>query len=81
MRLLVYMRDGRTVYALSGRAVLGRLMRRDPAHEEESIAVVRGIWNPLTGEYLWTRGIRLRFIAQHSIAFVEEGTPNEAKTP
>lgn len=81
MKLLVYMRDGRTCYALTGRGQLAALFSergKGPAHERPSIEVVRGIWNPHTGAYLWQPGVRLRFIARGSIAFVEEGDPNRA---
>lgn len=72
MKLLVYMRDGRTVYRLTGRGNLAQLLSRDPAHEERGCIVDRGIWNPDTGEYAWTAGIRIRFIAKGSIGVVEE---------
>lgn len=75
------MRDGRTVYYLSGRANLRHLISRDPAHEEHGAVVARGIWNPATGEYVWTRGIHIRFIAGGSISVVEEGTPKDARDP
>lgn len=80
MKLLVYMKDARTVFALRGRAELARLIseKRGPAHEEEPLVVVRGIWNPLTGLYVWQPGIRLRFLARGSVAAVEEGDPNRA---
>jgi hypothetical protein len=81
VKLLVYMRDGRTVYYVEGRGKLRSLISRTPGHEEESILAVRGIWNPTTGEYVWTRGIPLRFVAAGSIGVVEEGSPNEAKDP
>jgi hypothetical protein len=72
VRLLVYMRDGRTVYRIKGRGNLADLLRHDPAGEERSQIVERGIWNPETGEYVWTPGIRLRFIAKGSVGVVEE---------
>jgi hypothetical protein len=75
LKLLVYMRDGRTVFALKGRGELTRLVSREPGHEENGVIVVRGVWNPTTGAYIWTPAIRLRFIAKGSIAYVEEGTP------
>lgn len=81
MKLLVYMRDGRTVYYLTGRSNLRQLMNPDPANEGQSVLAVRGIWNPTTGEYVWTRGIRLRFIAKGSIGSVEEGSPENVEIP
>lgn len=80
MKLLVYMRDGRTVFALRGRSQLAELMseKSGPAHERPSVEVVRGTWNPITGSYVWQPAIRIRFIARASIAWVEDGDPNEA---
>lgn len=83
MKLLVYMRDGRTVFALRGRGQLAELMsekaeKPGPAHERPSVEVVRGTWNPTTGCYVWQPGIRIRFIARGSISHVEEGDPNQA---
>ena len=81
MRLLVYMRDGRTVYFIAGRANLGSLLRAHPAHEDAGVMAVRGIWNPTTGEYVWSRGITLRFLAQSSVSVIEEGQPNDVRPP
>lgn len=81
MRLLVYMRDGRTVYYIQGRAKLRELIAAKPGGEHPSVLAVRGTWNPTTGTYVWTRGIPLRFIAAGSIGVVEEGSPNDAKDP
>lgn len=81
MRLLVYMRDGRTVYYLTGRSKLAQLVRAEPWHEQPGITAARGIWNPTTGEYVWTPGIHLRYLAKGSISVVEEGHPNEAEAP
>jgi hypothetical protein len=81
MRLLVYMRDGRTVYLVIGRGNLNKLVGREPWHEDGGFEVARGIWNSLTGEYIWTRGVRLRFLAKGSIGVVEEGSPAEATRP
>jgi hypothetical protein len=78
VKLLVYMRDGRTCYALRGRGELGKLIRAKPDGEHPSLDVVKGTWNPSTGLYLWRPGIRLRFIAGGSISHVEEGDPNQA---
>lgn len=74
MKLLVYLRDGRTVYRITGRALLAKLVGADPWHEERGAMVERGIWNPTTSEYVWTRGIRIRFISKNSISVVEEET-------
>ncbi len=71
MRLLVYMKDGRTVYRIVGRAKLAILLNRELTDEDRSLPVDRGIWNPTTGEYVW-RGIRIRFINKGSIAVIEE---------
>lgn len=79
MRLLVYLRDGRTVYMLKGRGVLRKLVEGDPWHEHESVLVMRGIWNPTLGEYGWA-GVPLRHIAKQSISVVEEVAPGE-ETP
>lgn len=78
MKLLVYLRDGRTVYALRGRKELARLVGAEPWGEHEAVYVVRGIWNPVTGQFMWTPNIRVRFIARGSISSVEEGDPNDA---
>jgi hypothetical protein len=72
VRLLVFMRDGRTVYRVKGRGVLARLVRVEPWHEEPGALVDKGVWNPTTGEYLWTVQAKLRFIAKGSISHVEE---------
>jgi hypothetical protein len=74
VKLLVYLRDGRTVYRLRGRKVLARLVRLDPWHEEQGSVVDRGIWNHDTGEYNWLQ-LRIRHIAAHSISHVEEVPP------
>lgn len=79
MKLLVYMRDGRTVYALTGRKQLRQLVGGDPAHEGESVLTIRGIWNPVTGTYTWLPGVRVRFVSVASIAFVEEGHPDSVQ--
>ena len=71
MKLLVYMKDGRTVYLLERRGRLAQLVTGEPWHEGESVRVVRGIWNPITGEYVW-KSVPLRHIAKGSIAVVEE---------
>ena len=44
---------------------------KEPWHDEPSLRVARGIWNPVTGEYVWT-AVPLRFIAKGSISVVEE---------
>jgi hypothetical protein len=72
MKLLLYMRDGRTVYRLTGRGNLMKLIREEPWHDQPGLTVERGIWNPETGEYVWRAGIRIRFIAKGSISVVEE---------
>ena len=76
MKLLVYMRDGRTVYRISGRGNFAKLVGQEPWHEEKSIEVGRGIWNPITGEYVWTP-VRIRFIAKGSIGVVEQDMGGE----
>jgi hypothetical protein len=77
MNLLVYMRDGRTVYYVRGRGTLARLVGAEPWGEHKGVEVARGTWNPATGEYVWTRNVPLRFLAKGSIGVVEEGHPTE----
>lgn len=77
MKLLVYMRDGRTVYRITGRGKLAKLLRTDVEgvegwDKDQHVNVERGIWNPATGEYNWTANVRLRFIAKGSIGVIEE---------
>ena len=72
MRLLVFLRDGRTVYRVKGRGALARLVRAEPWHEEPGVFVDKGIWNPTTGEYIWTIQVKLRALAKNSISHVEE---------
>lgn len=74
MKILVYLRDGRTVYLIVGRGSLARLLGRDPAHEGDPVPVARGIWNPAIGEYVWTRSINLRYLSKNSVGHVEEPT-------
>jgi hypothetical protein len=71
VKLLVYMKDGRTVYLLEKRGRLAQLVNGEPWHENESVRAARGIWNPHTGEYVWA-SVPLRHIAKGSIAVVEE---------
>jgi len=71
MKIFVYLRDGRTVYLIEKRGRLKQLVNVEPWHEQESVPVVRGIWNPERGEYEWERA-RVRFIAKASISVVEE---------
>lgn len=80
MKLLVYLRDGRTVYFLEKRGRLMQLTTGDSWHEGESIRVARGIWNPITGEYTW-RAVLLRHIATNSISVVEEADTLAAAVP
>lgn len=77
MRLLVYLRDGRTVYMIKGRSVLAQLVGVEPWGEHHGIDVQRGTWNPTTGEYHW-RGVRVRHLAKGSISHVEEADYGEA---
>lgn len=78
MKLLVYLKDGRTVYYIEGRGKLRALTMKNPGHEDESVTVVKGTWQSGTGEYEWHRNLRVRFIAPGSISHVEEGHPTEA---
>jgi hypothetical protein len=78
VKLLVYIRDGRTVYALRGRGELSRLARAEPWGEEPSVVSVRGTWNPVTGRFVWQPNVHLRHLARGSISHVEEGDPNQA---
>ena len=71
MKLLVYMKDGRTCYLLERRHRLAQLVRDEPYHEGESVTTVKGHWNPHTGEYVW-QSVPVRWIAKGSIAVVEE---------
>jgi hypothetical protein len=71
MKVLVYMRDGRTVYLIEKRGLLRALIGNDPAHEGKSVFSVRGTWNPHTGMYVW-RPVPLRHLSPSSIAVVEE---------
>jgi hypothetical protein len=72
MRLLVYLRDGRTVLRIVGRGHLSALLGHEPAGDHHGHTVDRGTWNPTTGEYVWRQGVRLRYLAKSSIAWVEE---------
>jgi hypothetical protein len=71
VKLLVYLRDGRTCYVIEGRGKLAELVNQEPWHEGKSLKVVRGIWNPAKGEYAWNV-VFLRSIAKGSIGVVEE---------
>ena len=71
MNLLVYLRDGRTVYLIEKRGRLRQLVGDEPWHEGPSVRVARGTWNPTTGEYVW-RAVGIRHIAKGSISVVEE---------
>lgn len=77
MRLLIFMRDGRTVYRVTGRGKLAKLLRTELEKVEgwdkdQHVMVERGIWNPATGDYVWSASVRLRFIAKGSIGVIEE---------
>lgn len=74
MPVAVYMRDGRTVFLIPKRSLLGRLLARQPDNEEPGVEVRRGIWNPAAGEYVWTDGIYLRYLAKGAIGWVEQAT-------
>ena len=76
MRLLVYMKDGRTVYRIVGRGKFAQLLKRALTDEDRSLVVERGIWNPTTGEYVW-RVVKLRFLNTSSISCVEEDAYTE----
>ena len=72
MDLLVYLRDGRTVYLIEGRKRLAQLSNSEPwSQEQNSIRVARGIWNPTTGQFVW-RAVRIRHVSKSSISVVEE---------
>lgn len=73
MKILVYMRDGRTCYLLRNRKQLRELIHTKPDGEHTSVPVVRGIWNPHAGEYSWLR-VPLRHVPVSSIGVVEEAT-------
>lgn len=71
MKILVYMKDGRQVFLLERRGQLGDLMQSQPEGDSRTIWAGRGIWNPFSGEYVWSN-VGLRHIAKGSIALVEE---------
>ena len=71
MKLLVYLTDGRTVFLLERRGRLSDIVNADPWHEGKTIRVAKGIWNPTTGEYVWSI-VGIRYIRKASIAMVEE---------
>lgn len=71
MKLLVYLRDGRTCYLIAKRGILRELVGDEPWHEKGSARVLRGTWNPTAGEYVWTVAY-LRWIAKGTISVVEE---------
>lgn len=73
MRVVVYMRDGRTCYRIKGRGILRRLVNDEPWNEENGVKVERGTWNPQTGEYVWIV-VFVRFLAKGSISHVEQDT-------
>jgi hypothetical protein len=76
MWLVIYLRDGRTAYLLRGRKALRVLLGLDPGNEERGVKVVRGIWNPERGEYLWAmEPVELRFLGRSSISVIERGHP------
>jgi hypothetical protein len=78
VKILVYMRDGRTVYRIAKRGLLAELLTREPAHEERGIAVERAYWNPVTGTFTFWHEVRLRFLSKNSVAVVEEAPREEA---
>ena len=71
MRLLVYIKDGRTCYRITGRGHLAALVRAEPWHENRAVTAEKGLWNSETGEYFWAP-IQLRHIARGAISHVEE---------
>lgn len=71
MKILVYMKDGRQVFLLERRGMLGELVQSQPEDKGRTIWAGRGIWNPFAGEYVWSN-VGLRHIAKGSIALVEE---------
>lgn len=81
MRILVYMRDGRTVYYFQRRKDLGAVLSKPAEHEGDGVVVVRGVWNPATGEYAWSRSITIRHLDRRSISVVEEAAPNDVHPP
>ena len=81
MKLLVYMRDGRTCYALRGRAELRRLVGVEPCDEHKAIVAVRGTWDPVALAFRWQPSVYVRYLAKGSISHVEEGDPNQAAAP
>lgn len=54
-----------------------KALAQELGHEGLSVRVVRGIWNPHTGEYHWT-SVGLRHIAKASISVVEEAPHGQA---
>jgi hypothetical protein len=71
VKILVYMKDGRQVFFLERRGQLADLVQSQPEGDGRTIWCGRGIWNPITGEYVWSN-VGLRHIAKGSIALVEE---------
>lgn len=71
MKILVYMKDGRQVFFLDRRGLLSELVKEPLDDERRTIWAGRGIWNPITGEYVWSN-VGLRYISRGSIALVEE---------
>ena len=70
MKIFVYLRDGRTVFLIEKRGLLGKLCAAEPwGDEDASVFAVRGIWDAAGLEYRWTQ-TRLRY--RHEIGFVEE---------
>lgn len=80
MRLLVFMRDGRTVYRLTGRGTLRKLCAGEPWDEDPGAIVQRGIWSPSQEKYRWI-GVKLRHLAKGSISVVEEDSYTETPAP
>lgn len=80
MKLLVYLKDGRTVYRIIGRGKLAALLKRALTDEDRSLTVERGIWNPTTGEYVW-RVARLRYLNTSSISVIEEDSYTNGEAP
>ena len=73
MRLLVFMRDGRTVYRIRRRHDLAQLVRATAWDDQDTTVIWadRGIWSTADGDHSWLNQVKLRHISPGSISHVE----------